>query len=102
MNMPFSIDKESFSKSLEEAGIRKVAFVFHLTVKDLNGYSKFLKESENSFNSKRLFRVKADPVAREGMWIDEIIIDEFPSTQAAFKFLSTLHLKQIGFYFFFF
>lgn len=89
MNMPFSIDKESFSKFLEEAGISKVAFVFHLKVKDLNGYSKFLKESENSFNSKRLFRVKADPVAREGMWIDEIIIDEFPSTQAAFKFLST-------------
>lgn len=89
MNMSFSIDKESFSKSLKEAGIRKVAFVFHLKVKDINGYSKFLKESENSFNSKRLFRVKADPVAREGMWIDEIIIDEFPSTQAAFKFLST-------------
>lgn len=89
MNMSFSIDKESFSKSLEEASISKVAFVFHLRVKDINGYSKFLKESENSFNSKRLFRVKADPVAREGMWIDEIIIDEFPSTQAAFKFLST-------------
>lgn len=87
--MSFSIDKESFRKALEEAGTRKVALVHHLKIIDLNGYGKWLRESKNSFNSKRLFRVKADPVAREGMLIDEIVIDEFPSIQAAFKFLST-------------
>ena len=91
MNMPFSIDKASFGSSLEASGVRKVAFVFHLTIKDLNDYSKLLKESENRFNSKRLFRVKADPVAREGMWVDEIIIDEFPSTEAALSFFSTFN-----------
>jgi uncharacterized protein (DUF1330 family) len=88
MNMSFSIDKESFRKALEEAGARKVAFVHHLKIKDSNGYGKWLSESKNSFNSKRLFRVKADPVAREGMLIDEIVIDEFQSIQEAFDFIS--------------
>ena len=55
---------------------------------DQNGYNTWLNESKNSFNSKRLFRVKADPVAREGMLIDEIVIDEFPSAQKAFDFMS--------------
>ncbi len=89
MDMSFSIDKESFSEALEEAGTRKVALVHHLKIIDLNGYDKWLRESEDKFNSKRLFRVKADPVARAGMLIDEIIIDEFPSIQSAIKFLST-------------
>lgn len=89
MNMSFTIDKESCRKALEEAGARKVAFVHHLKIKDSNGYGRWLSESQNSFNSKRLFRVKADPVAREGMVIDEIVIDEFPSIQEALVFLST-------------
>jgi hypothetical protein len=86
--MSFSMDKESCRKALEEAGARKVAFVHHLKIKDPNGYGKWLSESKDSFNSKRLFRVKADPVAREGMLIDEIVIDEFPSIQEAFDFMS--------------
>lgn len=95
--MPFSIDKESCSKALEEAGARKVAFVYHLKIKDSNGYGKWLSESKNSFNSKRLFRVKADPVEREGMLIDEIVIDEFPSNQEASDFMSVFDdvLKQV-------
>lgn len=97
MNMSFSIDKESCRKALEEAGARKVAFVHHLKIKDSNGYGKWLSESKNSFNSKRLFRVKADPVAREGMLIDEIVIDEFSSVQEALDFLSTFEssLQQV-------
>lgn len=95
--MSFSIDKESCRKALEEAGARKVAFVHHLKIEDLNGYGKWLSESQNSFNSKRLFRVKADPVAREGMLIDEIVIDEFSSVQEALDFLSTFEssLQQV-------
>jgi hypothetical protein len=95
--MYISKDKESCCKALEEAGARKVAFVYHLRVRDSNGYDKWLSDSENSFNGKRLFRVKADQVAREGMLIDEIVIDEFPMIQYACNFLSAFDetLKRI-------
>jgi hypothetical protein len=65
-----------------------LAVVYHLKISDSNGYDKWLNESKDNFGCKRLFRVKADPVAREGMLIDEIVIDEFPSIQAAFEFFS--------------
>jgi len=95
--MSFSIDQESCRKALAEAGAKKVALVFHLKIRDSNDYGKWLSESKNSFNGKRLFRVKADPVAREGMLIDEIVIDEFPSIQEAFDFMSAVDdtLKQV-------
>ena len=86
--MSFSIDKESCGKAVKEAGAKKVAFVHHLKIMDPNGYSTWLNESKNTFSSQRLFRVKADPVEREGMLIDEIVIDEFPSAQKAFDFMS--------------
>jgi uncharacterized protein (DUF1330 family) len=97
MNMPFSIDKETCRKTLEKAGAKTVAFVYHLKIGDSNGYDKWLNESKNKFSGKRLFRVKADPVAREGMLIDEIVIVEFPSIQAAFEFMSVFDdsLKRI-------
>lgn len=95
--MSFVIYKESCRKALEEAGGRKVAFLYHLKVSDFNGYGEWLSESNNSYNGKRLFRVKTDPVAREGMLIDEIVIDEFPSTQKALNFMSAFEdgLKQV-------
>ncbi len=72
-----------------------MAFVYHLKITDLNGYDKWLAKSTH--NRKRLYRVKADPVAREGMLIDEIVIDEFSSAQEAFDFFSTFEssLKQV-------
>ncbi len=88
MIMSISIDKNSFRKALEESGARKVAFVYHVKIKDSNSYDKLLRASKNSFSGKRLFRVMADPVAREGMLIDEIVIDEFPSIKEAFNFIS--------------
>ena len=93
--MSFSTDKKSCRKAIEEAGSKKVAFVYHLKITDLNGYDKWLTKSRH--NRKRLYRVKADPVAREGMLIDEIMIDEFSSVQEAFEFLSTFEnsLKQV-------
>lgn len=100
INMPL-IDKESCRKALEQAGASKVAFVHHLKIRDsnspTNAYAQWLSESNNSFNGKRLFRVKTDPVARERMLIDEIVIDEFPSVQDAFDFLSAFDasLKQV-------
>jgi hypothetical protein len=87
MNMSLLKDKECL-KALEDAGAKRVAFVYHLNIDDISGYEKWLSESKNNFSGKRLFRVKADPVAREGMLIDEIVIDEFPSTRAAFEFMS--------------
>jgi len=95
--MSIAIDKQSFRKALEKAGARKVAFVYHLKIEDSNGYNKLLSESKNSFSVKRLFRVKTDPVAREGMLIDEVVIDEFPSIQEAFNFISAFddELKQV-------
>jgi uncharacterized protein (DUF1330 family) len=90
-------DKESCRKALVAAGAKKTAFVYHLKIRDTIGYDKWLSESNNKFCGKRLFRVKADPVAREGMLIDEIIIDEFPSIQRAFDFMSDFDhtLKQV-------
>jgi hypothetical protein len=88
MDMSFSIDKESCRKAVEEAGVKRLALVYHLNISDSNGYDEWLYESKGRFGCKRLFRVKADPVAREGMLIDEIVIDEFPSIQAAFEFIS--------------
>ena len=70
------------------SGARKVSFIHHLKIKDPKGYGEWLSESQNSYNGKRLFRVKADPAAREGMLIDEIVIDEFSSIQEACNFMS--------------
>ncbi|WP_028582124.1 hypothetical protein [Desulfogranum japonicum] len=85
--MSLSIDIESCCKALKEAGSKKVAFVYHLKIKDVDGYDKWLTASRH--NGKRLYRVKADPVARKGMVIDEILIDEFSSLKEAFDFLLT-------------
>jgi hypothetical protein len=95
MNTSSSTDKELCRKALEKAGAKKVALVSHLKIKDTNGYDKWLTESRH--NGKRLYRVKTDPVAREGMLIDEIVIDEFSSVKEAFDFLSTFEnsLKQV-------
>jgi len=97
MKMSFSIDKESCPKAVAGAGAKKVAFVYHLKIRDSKGYAEWLRESQYSLNGKRLFRVKTDPVAREGMLIDEIVIDEFPSVQEAFDFMSAFYetLKQV-------
>jgi len=93
MNTSFSTDRESCRKALEKAGSRKVAFVYHLKINDLNGYDKWLTKSRH--NKKRLYRVKVEPVAREGMLIDEIVIDEFLSVQEAFDSLSAFENSLI-------
>jgi hypothetical protein len=97
MNMSFSIDIETCRRTLDDAGVRKVAFIYHLKIEDFKGYEKWLSESKDEFGSKRLFRVKADPVPREGMLIDEIVIDEYPSTKAALESMSAYDdsLKQV-------
>ncbi len=92
-----SIDVETSRQTLEKvAGVRKVALIFHLKIEDFATYEKWLRESNNQFGSRRLYRIKVDPAPREGMLIDEIVIDEHLSAQSALKFISTFgaELKQ--------
>ncbi|NOU49066.1 Dimeric alpha-beta barrel [Pseudoalteromonas sp. JBTF-M23] len=90
MHIFTSLDIESCRKTIAGEGANRVSFVYHLKISDIDGYKTWLNESEHSFSGKRLYRVKADPVAREGMLVDEILIDEFYSVQKGLDFLSTL------------
>ncbi len=80
------ISKVLCSKSLEEVEAKKVAFVYHFKIKDADIYKEWLKESSHNFGCKRLFQIRPDPVPREGMRLDELVIDEFSSVQEAFDF----------------
>ncbi len=98
MNISSNIDIKAFLRTLKEnVSSQKVALVFHLKIEDCQGYEKWLDESEAQFGGKRLYRVKADPAPREGMLIDEIVIDEHPSAQSALEFMSAFDegLKQV-------
>lgn len=77
--------KESWETLEIEAGRSKVALIFHLKIDDFEGYRVWLDQTNNN---RRLYRVKADPAPREGMLIDEIVIDEFPSANAALEFMT--------------
>lgn len=92
------LSTEDSSGMLEKcAGKNKVALIFHLKIDDFEGYKVWFDESKSKFGSRRMFRVKADPAPREGMEIDEIVIDEFPSSQSALEFMSAFgaDLKKI-------
>ncbi len=88
--MPCTVDIEECRKVLENSDVGKVALVYHLKIEDFAGYENWLRQSSETGNVRRLFRVKADPAPREGMLIDEIVIDEYPSVQAACGFISSL------------
>ena len=62
--------------------------ILHLKIADLATYENWIAASQNRYGGQRLFRVKVDPVSREGMLIDEIVLDEFPSAHAAFEFMA--------------
>ncbi len=72
-----------------DAGANRVALVFHIGIADASAYRAWLAETNGKLGSKRLYRVKADPVPREGMVIDEIVIDEHPTAHSALHFLAT-------------
>ncbi|MGI0117677.1 Dimeric alpha-beta barrel [Zooshikella sp. RANM57] len=72
----------------KEVGRGKIALVFHISVNDVAGYQHWLTESQNKFNSRRLYCVNIDPAPREGMLIDQLVIDEFASVQLASEFMS--------------
>lgn len=95
MHTSFLTGSESCRKALEDAGSKKLAVVYHLKIDDSVRYEQWLNASRH--HVKRLYRVKADPVAREGMMLDEILIDEFSSAKKAIKFLSIFEtsLKKV-------
>lgn len=62
--------------------------LLHLKIADLASYESWTAASRNRCGGQRLFQVKVDPVPREGMLIDEIVIDEFPSVHAALEFMA--------------
>lgn len=74
---------------LNGAGAAKVALIYHLKVADWDAYDLWQEKTGNRRESRRLFRVKVDPAPREGMAIDEIVIDEHASSQGALEFLSS-------------
>jgi uncharacterized protein (DUF1330 family) len=71
----------------------RVALVYHLQVRDNAAYDNWLQKSIDLLESmagSRLFMISVDPAPREGMLVDEIIIDEYPSTGTALKFVAAI------------
>ncbi len=84
------LDVATCRETLKAENPRKVAFVYHLRISEPGGYQSWLARDLKQFGGKRLYRVKVDPVPREGMHIDEILIEEYASARAAIAYLSKL------------
>lgn len=72
----------------------RVALIYHLQIKEKEAYDHWYTSSTellNSMRGERLCNILVDPVPREGMLIDEIIIDEYPSSDVALKFVKATH-----------
>lgn len=69
----------------------RIALIYHLKIRDKGVYNNWCSKSSDllkSMGGSRLFIMTVDPVPREGMLLDEIIIDEFPSPEVALKFVT--------------
>ena len=69
----------------------RVALIYHLQVKDITAYNNWFEKSNDLLESmagNRLFNMSVDPVPREGMFVDEIVIDEYSSAEVALKFVT--------------
>jgi len=69
----------------------RVALIYHLQVRDKEAYSNWYIKSTDllkSMGGSRLFNMSVDPVPREGMFVDEIFIDEYPSAEDTLKFIA--------------
>ena len=90
MDIQTSFKRQALHTTLEKyASKGRVALVYHLKIAHSSGYEKWLDSSRDQFASKRLFRVKVDPAPREGMLIDEIVIDEHVCAQSAVDFIAS-------------
>lgn len=68
----------------------RVALIYHLRIRDNAAYNNWRSKSVGllkGMGGSRLFNISADPVAREGMSVNEIIIDEYPSSGMALDFI---------------
>jgi len=69
----------------------RVALVYHLQISDGDAYNNWFRKSTDLLESmagNRPFNMSVDPAPREGMFINEIIIDEYPSAEVALKFVA--------------
>ena len=74
----------------------RVALIYHLRIQDKTAYSNWYRKSSQlleGMGGSRLFCIFADPVPREGMSVDEIVIDEYPSTDIALKFVGAIQTE---------
>jgi hypothetical protein len=77
----------------------RVALIYHLRVRNrtaCNNWHKKSNELLESMAGSRLFNISVDPVPREGMSVDEIVIDEYPSTEVALKFVEAIQADLTG------
>jgi uncharacterized protein (DUF1330 family) len=68
-----------------------VALIYHIKVKDSKAYKTWCINSSEQLEStsgRRVFNFAVDPVAREGLLIDYVVIDEFFSPKIALEFFS--------------
>ena len=66
----------------------RVALIYHLQRGDAAAYDNWYGKSSQLLESmagSRLFAMSVDPVPREGMFVDEIVIDEYPSVEIALQ-----------------
>lgn len=74
----------------------RVALLYHLQIRDKTAYNNWYSKSRDlleSMGGSRLFNISVDPVPREGMLVDEIIIDEYPSAEVTLKFVAAIEAE---------
>lgn len=80
------------------AKVNRVALIYHLRIGDKAAYNNWYSKSSDlleSMDGSRLFNISVDPVPREGMFVNEIIIDEYPSAEVALKFVGSTQAELI-------
>ncbi|MDE1464855.1 Dimeric alpha-beta barrel [Spartinivicinus poritis] len=89
MNQLTVVTQKTIDNTLEQkANGKKLALVFHLKVKDYSAYQQWLVNSNKQLGGRQLFQIAIDPAPREGMLIDQLIINEYPSAQSALAFMA--------------
>jgi hypothetical protein len=87
------IHPEVFQK-VEKGG--RVALIYHLQIRDKAAYNNWYSKSSGllkSMGGSRLYNMSVDPVPREGMLIEDIFIDEYPSAAVAIKFVEAIQFE---------
>lgn len=68
---------------------QKLALVYHIKISDTDVYEHWCSQARSEPDVQRSYRVCVDPVPREGILLNEIVIDEFSTGAQALKFLES-------------